>query len=227
MVFIVLLMCGTDKCAAKIEVYKMMNQVIEHYDLLAEEGNDPVHDSPFLKEYMDKWDGQEFIEKLELEKTKTVLEIGIGTGRLAVRTVPLCGCFFGIDISAKTIELAKKNLAEWDNAVLLCGDFLTYTFPQTFDVIYSSLTFMHIEAKQIALNKVADLLKDGGRFVLSIDKNQEGFIDIKSRKVPVFPDNPDGMVSKIKMAGLKIMEQFETEFAHVFVTDLSLDRVPM
>ena len=55
---------------------------------------------------------------------------------------------------------------------------------------------MHIEAKQMALNKVADLLKDGGRFVLSIDKNQEGFIDIKSRKVPVFPDNPDGMASK-------------------------------
>ena len=201
----------------------MLNQVIEHYDLLAEEGDDPVHDPQFLKDYMDKWDGQRFIEKLNLEKTKEVLEIGVGTGRLAVRTVPLCGCFFGIDISAKTIELAKKNLAEWDNAVLLCGDFMTYTFPQTFDVIYSSLTFMHIEAKQIALNKVAGLLKDGGRFVLSIDKNQEGFIDMKSRKVRVFPDNPDEMATKMERAGLKMIEQYETEFAHVFVANLSPD----
>lgn len=199
----------------------MLNQVIEHYDLLAEEGDDPVHDPQFLKDYMDKWDGQRFIEKLNLEKTKEVLEIGVGTGRLAVRTVPLCGCFFGIDISAKTIELAKKNLAEWDNAVLLCGDFMTYTFPQTFDVIYSSLTFMHIEAKQIALNKVAGLLKDGGRFVLSIDKNQEGFIDMKSRKVRVFPDNPDEMATKMERAGLKMIEQYETEFAHVFVANSS------
>ncbi len=201
----------------------MLNQVIEHYDLLAEEGDDPVHDPQFLKDYMDKWDGQRFIEKLNLEKTKEVLEIGVGTGRLAVRTVPLCGCFFGIDISAKTIELAKKNLAEWDNAVLLCGDFMTYTFPQTFDVIYSSLTFMHIEAKQIALNKVAGLLKDGGIFVLSIDKNQEGFIDMKSRKVRVFPDNPDEMATKMERAGLKMIEQYETEFAHVFVANLSPD----
>ena len=199
----------------------MLNQVIEHYDLLAEEGDDPVHDPQFLKDYMDKWDGQRFIEKLNLEKTKEVLEIGVGTGRLAVRTVPSCGCFFGIDISAKTIELAKKNLAEWDNAVLLCGDFMTYTFPQTFDVIYSSLTFMHIEAKQIALNKVAGLLKDGGRFVLSIDKNQEGFIDMKSRKVRVFPDNPDEMATKMERAGLKMIEQYETEFAHVFVANSS------
>ena len=181
----------------------MLNQVIEHYDLLAEEGDDPVHDPQFLKDYMDKWDGQRFIEKLNLEKTKEVLEIGVGTGRLAVRTVPLCGCFFGIDISAKTIELAKKNLAEWDNAVLLCGDFMTYTFPQTFDVIYSSLTFMHIEAKQIALNKVAGLLKDG--------------------KVRVFPDNPDEMATKMERAGLKMIEQYETEFAHVFVANLSPD----
>lgn len=71
----------------------MMNQVIEHYNLLIEEGNDPVHDPRPLQDHMDKWDGQAFIDKLKLDKAKTVLEIGVGTGRLAVRVVPLCGCF--------------------------------------------------------------------------------------------------------------------------------------
>lgn len=194
-----------------------MKKMIKHYDLLIEEGNDPVHDPRPLQDYMDKWDGQDFIDKLKLDKTKVVLEIGVGTGRLAVKVVPLCGCFWGIDISSKTIDRAKENLIDWDNVALLCGDFTVYGFQQTFDVIYSSLTFMHIKEKQMALNKVMRLLKNEGRFVLSIDKNQEKFIDMGSRKIPVFPDNPEDTESYIKKAGLNIIEQSETEFAHIFV----------
>ena len=49
---------------------------------LIDENNDPVHDSKPLKDYMDKWDGQSFIDKMELNKDKSVLEIGVGTGHL-------------------------------------------------------------------------------------------------------------------------------------------------
>lgn len=54
-----------------------------HYDKLIEEGNDPIYDSDHLKKYMDKWDGLQFIEDMQLSGNETVLEIGIGTGRLA------------------------------------------------------------------------------------------------------------------------------------------------
>ncbi|MDE6111645.1 MAG: class I SAM-dependent methyltransferase, partial [Eubacterium sp.] len=63
-----------------------MNDIAKHYDLLIEENNDPVHDPEPLRIYMDKWDGQKFIDNLELNKNKTVLEIGVGTGRLAIKT---------------------------------------------------------------------------------------------------------------------------------------------
>lgn len=49
---------------------------------------------------------------------------------------------------------------------------MEYDFDSTFDVIYSSLTFMHIKDKQKAINKIADLLNDNGRFVLSISKEE-------------------------------------------------------
>lgn len=166
---------------------------------------------------MDKWDGQTFIGSMELDKNKSVLEIGVGTGRLAVRVAPLCGEFCGIDISPKTIERAKENLAEYRNIDLICGDFLSYKFDRKFDVIYSSLTFMHIEDKQRAVEKIAELLNNSGRFVLSIDKNQSEFIDIGTRMIKIYLDKKDKTEEYIKAAGLTILNQYDTEFATIFV----------
>lgn len=194
----------------------LRNDAISHYDLLIDEDNDPVHDPEPLQDYMNKWDGPVFIEQMQLNSSKSVLEIGVGTGRLAVRVAPLCGEFYGVDISSKTIERAKENLAEFENVRLTCADFLSYEFGRAFDVVYSSLTFMHIEDKQTAINKVAALLKDGGKFVLSVDKNKDGFIDTGTRKITVFPDTPDEIKTYIKNSGLLLTEQYETKFAHIF-----------
>ena len=199
--------------------YILSNSVIEHYDILIDENNDPVHDPKPLRDYMDKWDGQIFIDKMGLNKENKVLEIGVGTGRLAVRVAPLCSKFVGIDISPKTIVRAKENLKDFGNITLICDDFLKHNFSETFDVIYSSLTFMHIEDKQTAINKVATLLNDGGKFVLSTDKNQDRFIDTGTRKITVFPDTPEKTVLYIANVGLKLTEQIETEFAHIFVAE--------
>ena len=193
------------------------NDVIRHYDLLIDEGNDPVYDPKPLQDYMNKWDGQVFIDKMQLDENKTVLEIGVGTGRLAVRAAPLCGEFYGVDISPKTIERAKDNLAKLENVSLTCADFLSYEFGRTFDVVYSSLTFMHIKEKQKTINKVAALLEDGGKFVLSIDKNQDRFIDTGTRKVTIYPDTPEAIKTYIANSGLLLIEYYETEFATVFV----------
>jgi len=191
--------------------------VIDHYDRLIAEGNDPVHDPEPLRAYMDKWDGKPFLDALKLSKEKTVLEIGVGTGRLAVRTAPLCREFVGIDLSSDTVYRAAQNLLDFPKlkANLICGDFTEYDFDRKFDVIYSSLTFMHIEDKQSAIGKVASLLKKNGRFVLSIDKNPSEYIDFGTRKLKIYPDTPEHIRSCIEHAGLTFTEQFETEFAYI------------
>ena len=195
----------------------MKNSVAAHYDILIAEGNDPVHDPEPLKVYMDKWDGQKFIDKMKLDSTKSVLEIGVGTGRLAARVAPLCKIFCGVDVSPKTIERAGENLAGIQQVALICGDFLTCEFTQHFDVIYSSLTFMHIVEKQKAVRKVAGLLAPGGRFILSIDKNISDYLDMGTRKVKIYPDTPDATKTYIQAAGLTVLKQFETECAAIFV----------
>ena len=195
--------------------------IIEHYDKLIDENNDPVYDPQPLKEYMDKWDGQVFIDALQLDKEKSVLEIGVGTGRLALKTIPICKKFTGIDISPKTIDRAIQNLSKYENTNLICDDFLTYEFRSKFDIIYSSLTFMHIEEKQACINKISSLLNLKGRFVLSVDKNQNKYIECDNRKIEIYPDNPVDIKGYIKNSKLILSDCIETDFAYIFVSSKS------
>ena len=194
-----------------------MVSVTEHYDALVDENNDPVHDPQPLKDYMDRWDGEPFLSSLELNDSKSVLEIGVGTGRLAVRTAPLCKSFYGIDVSPKTVRRGRANLASYPNVTMLLGDFLQYPFTQTFDVIYSSLTFMHIEDKQAAISKTASLLNPGGRFVLSVTKCQDDWLDIGTRRLRVYPTDPKLVACWATAAGLRQADGYELEHAYVFV----------
>lgn len=210
----------TDEGKREFEEWKADHrraEVVRHYDALIEENNDPVHDPASLKKHMDGWDGEIFIEELELSKRKTVLEIGVGTGRLAIKTAPESYAFYGIDLSPKTIERAKENLAGVEDVHLICGDFLTYEFDRTFDIIYSSLTFMHIKEKQAAIEKAARLLNEYGRFVLSIEKSQATVLEYGKRKLEIYPDRPEVVAKHMEAAGLKEIEQKETEFAYIVI----------
>lgn len=191
--------------------------MVQHYDLLIDENNDPYRDPKPLQEYMDKWDGIQFINSMCLSKDKTVLEIGVGTGRLAAKVAPQCDFLLGIDISPKTIHRALENLNSLNNVQLICADFLEYDFKTSFDVIYCSLTLMHFQDKNKFFSKVSDLLHSSGRFVLSIDKNQDEYIDYGTRKIKVYPDTLDGTIKNIKSTDMTILNSFETDNAFVLI----------
>ena len=190
-----------------------------HYDMLIDEGNDPVYDSEALKAYMDKWDGRQFIDDMRLSGNETVLEIGVGTGRLAIKVCGECRTFYGIDLSSKTVETAKKNLSRYDNVHLVCDDFLCWMADTKFDVIYSSLTFLHIEDKAKAIGKVYALLNGSGRFVLSIEKSQKNELVCDERIVKTYPDRADETEKLLLDSGFAITKQYETEFANIFVSE--------
>ena len=165
---------------------------------------------------MDRWDGAAFIDLLDLNVSKSVLEIGVGTGRLAIRTAPLCGAFTGIDISEKTVEKAKQNLKRFNNVTLIYGDFNTFDFSEKYDVIYSSLTFMHFKNKADTMAKIYSLLTPNGVFVLSIDKSKNKYIECNGRTVEIYPDDPDTTKTYLQNVGFAVESITETVAAYLF-----------
>jgi len=193
-----------------------MEDIIEHYDSLIDEDNDPARDPKSLQEHMDKWDGEAFIDALQLTPDKTVLEIGVGTGRLALRVCGKCKEFVGVDISPKTIKRAKENLQNYKNVQLICGDFMNLDSNLKFDVIYSSLTFLHVKDKASAVRKVAAMLKTGGLFVVSIEKSKKTTLEYGSRVLEIYPISLQDLTAILTKAGLEIESRFETEYAIIF-----------
>lgn len=205
------------------------NEIRAHYDALVDEGNDPVCDPPALRAYMDRWDGTPFLQALSCHGEESVLELGVGTGRLACRVVPRCKRFVGMDLSPKSLARAKEHLAAYAHVHLICADFMAWdteaarevevraAFSEGFDVIYSSLTFLHVSDKRAACQKVAGWLRNGGRFVLSIDRQQDEWIDMGTRRLKLYPDTRESTAQHLREAGLRIEACQETEAAYIFV----------
>lgn len=180
---------------------------VTHYDMLIDENNDPFHDSGILKDYMKRWDGNEFYNSLNLTNEKVVLEVGVGTGRIAQNVLDIgCKSFTGLDISPKTIERAKENLlGKHNNVELLLQNIEKFNRVNHYDVVYSVLTFMHIENKEKALANISSSLKPCGNVVLSIS-SQPDWLDFGSRKVKLFPKEQGYYIEVLKKLNFEIVE---------------------
>ena len=77
---------------------------------------------------------------------------------------------------------------------------------------------MHFKNKATVITKIDKLLNDDGIFCLSIDKNQNEYIDMGTRKVRVYPDTLDNMKSLIEATAMSVAMVFETDNAYIIVS---------
>lgn len=177
----------------------------EHYDRLAESGHGR-NDPPVLQNYMARWDGPLFFEALGDLGGKSVLEVGVGCGRIA-RQVLTRGCrrLTGLDISQKTIAAAEADLAEFSNVEFVLADITDFTRPNSFDLAFSVLTFMHVEDKQTALQNVVDALRPGGHVVLSIDDAFDS-LNFGDWAITLYPWTPERYAEVLDSIGCEVAE---------------------
>ena len=62
------------------------------------------------------------------------------------------------------------------------------------------------------------MLNANGLFVLSIDKNQNEYIDMGNRKIKIYPDDPMEIQNYLSKSNMKLIDQFETAYAYVIVS---------
>jgi SAM-dependent methyltransferase len=176
-----------------------------HYDRLADAGHGR-NDPPVLREYMARWDGPLFYDALGDLSDTDVLEVGIGTGRVA-RQILERGCrrLTGLDISPRTLAAAREELIRFANLELVLDDIVEFRRDASYDLAYSVLTFMHVQDKPKALANIAASLRPGGRVVLSIDQPSDS-IDFGEWTVELSPWVPGQYVTALDDVGCDVAE---------------------
>lgn len=138
-----------------------------------------------------RWLISEIIKEASPRSGQKILDLGTGTGFLAIRlskSVGKNGSIIGLDVSEKMINEARRiiNGLKLTNIRFSVKRMEKINFPvKTFDTIVSNLAIDHVKNKNLVLAKIHSYLKTKGKLVIgSCFKLERDYVQIieKMRK---------------------------------------------
>lgn len=114
------------------------------------------------------------LARAQLQQGQHVLDLGTGTGAVAVRAAPLVapgGRVLAADISAEMLELARGRAARAGCTDIAFAEGRAEAIPAddaAFDVALASLSMMYVIDRAAAAREIARVLRPGGRFVAAV-----------------------------------------------------------
>ena len=122
---------------------------------------------------------EQVIRRASLEAGHNVLDIGTGTGAVALQAASLVGSsgqVTGVDISTEMLDLARQRAAQLNLGNLTFLPSSAETMQATdasFDAVLASLSLMYVIDRAAAARECARVLRPGGRFVAAVWANPE------------------------------------------------------
>ncbi|HYM64121.1 MAG TPA: methyltransferase domain-containing protein [Gaiellaceae bacterium] len=138
-------------------------------------GYDAVAEAYAQLEGEEEWPRMRWLADLlaRLDAGSDVLDLGCGNGIPATQAIAQRHNAVGVDISARQIALARKNVP---NADFMCGDAASLDFPENrFDAVVSFYMLGHIPRAEHArlLARIFGWLRPRGYFLVSVEEEEE------------------------------------------------------
>jgi SAM-dependent methyltransferase len=130
----------------------------------------------YLREIDNRFTGvvDAVIRRAELQSVQQVLDLGTGTGSIAIKAASLVmpgGNVTAVDISPEMLDLARQRSASLglSNIEFLEGRAEELPAPTgRFDVVLASLSLMYVIDRGAAAREIARVLRPGGRLVAAV-----------------------------------------------------------
>jgi ubiquinone/menaquinone biosynthesis C-methylase UbiE len=111
------------------------------------------------------------MDRIDLKLDDAVVDLGCGTGAFVIPASRFCREVFAVDVSQAMLDLCRTKAEKQglENIEYHRAGFLTYEhMAEPVDVVVSSVSLHHLPDfwKAVALKRIHDMLKPGGRFYL-------------------------------------------------------------
>lgn len=113
---------------------------------------------------------REIVELMGISGEQDLIDLGAGTGALTLGLAKGAKSVHAVDISKEMLAQLKRKarLEKIENITTENAGFLTFNCEEKYDRAVSSMALHHLSDfwKQLAVKRIADSLKPGGRFFL-------------------------------------------------------------
>lgn len=100
-------------------------------------------------------------------KNKSVLDAGCGTGRNTYWALRYGSkSIIALDYDEKTLNVTKKNLAEFKNAKTVYKSIYNISYKESFDIVFCIGVLHHLENPRLAIEKLVKATKKGGKILI-------------------------------------------------------------
>ena len=155
-------------------------------------------------------------------KDKTIVEFGCGGGRYMDVALKKGAMVVGIDLSI-AVEPANKNLAHYDNYLIVQGDILNSPFKDNvFDHGYSIGVLHHTPSPKVGLKELFRTIKPGGYGTCLVYQN-DGWYSSKSIKYYRYFFNKTNFIFGNSLA--LIYSHISARFFHPMI--LAIGKIPL
>jgi SAM-dependent methyltransferase len=170
------------------------------------------------------------IRRAALQSVQQVLDIGTGTGSVAIKAASLVmpgGNVTAVDISPEMLELARQRATSLSltNVEFFEGRAEELPLPNgRFDIVLASLSLMYVIDRAAAAREIARVLRPGGRFVAAVWGGPEEadivlFQQTAGSFAPAPPvpgvgpgalADPAGFLAELELTGIRTSVESET-----------------
>jgi len=126
------------------------------------------------------------IARAYLRPEMHVADIGAGTGFMSAGIAPLVRRVYVVDSSEAMIEVARKNLAGFDNVEFHVADGISLPFPdEMLDAVFANMYLHHTADPFAAMREMVRVLRPGGRLVIT-DMNEHPYAWLKGEMADIW-----------------------------------------